>query len=50
MVKIVKKEPELYQVTIKNRVFATFRGENAMNEAIACAESLTRRGNMKQLK
>jgi len=41
-VRIVKKSPELVEVTIGNRVFATFRGKDAIEGAIACADSLVK--------
>jgi len=39
-VRVVKKSPELVEVTIGDRVFATFRGKDAVENAIACADSL----------
>lgn len=39
-VRVVKKSDELVEVTIGNKVFATFRGKGAVESAIACADSL----------
>jgi len=41
-VRIVKKSPEEILVTIGNKVFATFRGDDAIDDAIACADSLVK--------
>ena len=41
-VRIVKKEAKLVEVTIGNKVFATFRGDDAIDDAIACADSLVK--------
>lgn len=41
-VRVVKKAPELVEVTIGGKLFATFRGKDAVESAMACADSLVK--------
>ena len=41
LIRVIRKTDELFEVTIDNKLFATFRGITAKAEATACADKLT---------
>ena len=41
-VRLVIKSADLVEVTIDNKTFASFRGEDAKEDAIACCNSLVK--------